>query len=108
MLLNKDNLKNHITRRVKVVEFDGFEVKLKQMGIKQQLEVEAINVKKASISDLVFPVLIRCCVDENDSPLFDDESVAELPTEIAIKLFDECLALNSLAKNDLEDRAKNS
>lgn len=97
-----------MVRRVKIVEFDGYEIKLQQMGIKQQLEIEEINNNKKNMGDLLYPMLINCCVDENNEPLFDEESVNQIPTEMAFKLFDECLEVNRLEKNDLEDRAKNS
>ena len=107
-LLNKDNAKL-IQRKSKTVSFEEYdlEVKLMALTLSQQLEVEETN--KDNQSAFVLSMIQYSCVDENNAPLFDSvDDVANLPADLTIKIFKECLQLNHLVENDLEKLAKNS
>lgn len=104
MLLNKNNFPNCIKQESKIVEFDGFEVKIIKLGLKDYLSI----AQQSDNGELIKNLLLLCCVDENNEKLFTDDEINQLPPEIALKLFNECDELNKLRTIDLEDRAKNS
>lgn len=108
MLLNKDNFKDVVKRKVKIIKCGEFDVKIQALLIEDQLQIEKLNNDKQEDNQLVFLMLRLSCVDDNNAPVLDDDNVKKLPSDVALKLFDECLKLNGLNGKELEERAKNS
>lgn len=104
MILNKNNLKECLKQEFKLVQFEGFEIKIIKLGLIDYLSLS----KKENNSDIVKDLLLLCCVDENNEKLFTEEDLNSLSPDVALKLFNECDELNKLRNNDLEERAKNS
>lgn len=107
MKLDKESVKNLPKLKSKVVELDGYQVRILEMTIKQQLKIEEILQNKSSNGDIVGPVLKFCVVDDDNQPLFDDVTIEHLSAGFAAKLFQECIAHNSIDEKELEGRAKN-
>lgn len=107
MKLNKDNLKGLLSRKSKEVNVGGYDIRIIEMTIPQQLEIERILKDKQSNADLLAPVLKFSVVDDNDQPLLDDETINALPASIAANIFKHCIELNSITEKELENRAKN-
>lgn len=87
------------------------DVKIKSLSINDQIEFEKINAEKKSDSDVIFKMLLLCCIDDNNKPLFEESDLPALKNKSSVamlKLFKECLDLNSLNEHDLENKAKNS
>ncbi len=108
MKLTRDNVKGLLTRKSKEVKVGDYEIRIIEMTIPQQLEVEKILQDKKNNSDLLFPVLKFSVVDENDQPLLDDDIINSLPAGTASSIFKHCIEINSITEKELEDRAKNS
>lgn len=107
MRLTKDNVNKLPLVKNKVVVIDDFEIKIRQMTIKQQLELEEILQNKKSNNEIVVPVITYCVVDDNDEPLLDSDMINNLSAAFVAKLFQECIAYNCLDEKELENRAKN-
>lgn len=109
MILNKNNLNEFSKRKTKKVKINGFEVYLIEMTVPQQLEIETLlkDSNKGSDSEVLIPMIKFCVVDENMNQVFDDNSVKDLPSNLAANLFRECVEFNSLSESDLEQLAKN-
>lgn len=108
MKLSKANIKGLLNRKSKEVRVGEYDIRIIEMTIPQQLEVEKILKDKQSNADLLLPVLKFSVVDDNDQPLLDDETINSLPASIAANIFKHCIELNSITEKELEDRAKNS
>lgn len=108
MKLTKDNVKNLTNRRSKIIHVGEYEIKIIEMTIPQQLEIESILKEKKSNSDLIIPVIKFSVVDDNNQMLLDDEIINNLPAHVAAELFKHCIEFNSIDEKDLENRAKNS
>ena len=108
MKLTRDNLKDLFKKKSKEIKVGDFEVNIVEMTIPQQLEIESILKEKKNNSDLIAPVLKFCVVDDEGQPLLDDAMIKSIPAAIAVKIFQECIELNSISEKDLETRAKNS
>lgn len=108
MLLSKGNFNEIVKRRSKVVECPEFDVKIQSLLIEDQLQIEKLSNEKQEDNQLVFLMLKLSCIDDDNNLVLDDENVKKLPSDVALKLFDECLKLNGLGGNEIEQRAKNS
>lgn len=108
MKLSKDNVKGLSKRKSKEVVVGEYEIRIIEMTIPQQLEIESVLESKKSNSELLIPVLKYSVVDEHDQPIFDDEAINSLPASLAATLFQHCIELNSIDEKELENRAKNS
>jgi hypothetical protein len=106
MLLSKDTLKD-IKKKSTVINVYGVDVKLCSMSLSQQLQIEENSKQDKNL--FVSQILMNCCVDENDKPVFTSrEDVESLPADFTLIVFKECLALNGLGDKDVEKMAKNS
>jgi len=108
MKLTKDNVRDFCKRKSKDVTIDGFEITIVEMTVTQQLTIESIVKDNKSHGELIAPVLKFCVVDDNNEPILDDSMIECIPAATAIKIFQECIQLNSISEQDLENRAKNS
>lgn len=105
VLLNKNNVRDVIKRKSKVLSFPDFDIKVVEMTIDQQVEVEKVK----SDNRAVFTIIVKgCCVDENGEEVFDDETFKLLPPHVATKIVEECLKLSGVTESDFETKAKNS
>lgn len=113
MLLSKGQIfasEDIQSKIINVPQWNG-DVKIKVMSIEEQIEFEKLNKEKKHESDVIFAMLYLCCVDEDGNKLFDKKDLPEMQKKssaVILKLFKECLDLNSLNENDLEKQAKNS
>ncbi len=108
MKLTKENLKGLLTRKTKEIKVGEYEIKIIEMTIPQQLEVENILKDKKNNTELIVPVLKFSVVDEDNQPILDDEIIKRLPAGTAATIFKQCIELNSISEKELENRAKNS
>lgn len=110
MLLTKENASAALlkSRKSKIVECGEFEVRVAALTISQQLIIEKVSQGTEDKSMLICHMLSLCCVDGDGNPIFDSpEEADKFPAEIAIKLFNECLAISAIEEGALEDKAKN-
>jgi len=108
MLLTKDNFNKLVFRENKVIKFGKYDIKIQSLLIEDQLKIEKLNSEEGQNGNkLVFLMLVLSVIDDDNNLVLDDDSVKKLPSNIALKLFDECLKLNGLNANELETRAKN-
>lgn len=107
MLLNKESLINITKRKVKNVVIDEYDIKIVEMSILQQLEIEKIIQKKNDNTSLLVPVIKYSVVDENNQTFLSDEDIQNMSASFAANLFKECISFNSIDEKELEDRAKN-
>ncbi len=107
-VLNKENIKNLLkTKDVNIPEWDC-EVRIKQMSIQEQLDVEALNKEGVEGSEVIYNILRFCCLDDQGGSLFDTkEDVKSMPANGVVSLFKECLVFNGIAENELDVKAKN-
>lgn len=113
MLLTKEQIFACEDIRSKVVNIPQWkgDVKIRVMSIADQIEFEALNKDKKSDTDIIFAMLSLCCIDNEGNKLFDKKDLPEIKKKssaVILKLFKECLDLNSLNEKDLDIKAKNS
>lgn len=107
MKITKDNVANLAKRLSKVVCVGEYEVRIIQMSIPQQIEIEEVSKNKKSSAEIIAPMLKFCIVDDDNNQLLDDNLVNNLPANVATELFKHCVEFNSLSEKELEERAKN-
>lgn len=96
-------------KNIELPELKG-EVKIRSFSGKDELEFESIRHEKNS-SELVFWMIMKGCVDENNNPMFDEQDLEGIKKKSSItikKLFDEILDLNNINTPQIEEEAKNS
>lgn len=108
MKLTKDTIKHLSNRKTKEVSIAGYEIRIIEMTIPQQLEVERMLKDKTESGQLLSPVLKFSVVDDNNEPLLNDDIINSMPASLAAELFRQCVEFNSISEKDLEKRAKNS
>lgn len=110
-VLNKNNLKELAKNKIKSVRISEWDcdVFVKQMSVREQLDIEKLNKEQKDQGVLVFTMIQYCCVDEDEvSPLFENiDEISQLPANGVIQLFQECLAWNNMRHDELEQAAKN-
>jgi hypothetical protein len=87
----------------------GDKLRIKTMSIEEQLQYEKIK-ETENAGDIVLQMVLVCCVDQDGKRLFENDDVKELQkksTAAVFKVFNACIELNSLPKDDLEQKAKN-
>ncbi len=95
---------------VSVPEWGG-DMKIRTLSIADQIEFEKSNKNKKHDSDAIFTMLTLCCVNEEGNRMFDKQDLEALQSKSSaaiLRVFKECLDLNSLNDGDLEKQAKNS
>jgi hypothetical protein len=108
-ILSADDIQ---TKVVDVPEFgEGAQVKVKSLTLQEQLDYEKEIQGKKDLGDPIFSIVTKCCVDENNKPLFTKDDVAALKLKSSkgmLKIFTACLEINSLDIGSVEKLAKNS
>ena len=114
MLLTKEAIfaaKDVNSKVIDVPEWGiGAQIKIKAMSIKDQLVYEKEVAAKKDESDIIFNMLILCCVDEDNKHIFDKKDIEllkEKSSTAILKVFNECLNINSLDVDSVEKIAKN-
>jgi len=112
MLLNLDEIKKSQDVKISIVPMPewGGDIKLKALNFCEQIHFEAERQKINNDSDLILLLLGLCIVDDNNTRIFDDQSMDILKGKNAsclLRLFKACLELNSLDENSVEEKAKN-
>ncbi len=87
----------------------GGEVKVKVMSLGDKLELSRLAEKHPDKNFILFTV-IKCCVDENNKPLFTADDEEMLLTKDAENILKVYKAIQDLSGDNLsqEERAKNS
>jgi hypothetical protein len=113
MLLTRQQILEAIDLKSVIVEVPewGGSVKVRSMSAKDRIEFEANQEKCKTELESIINLLMLTCIDENNQPLFEPSDYQKLqeksPTAF-LKLFKESLELNTLSKDQVEERAKNS
>ncbi len=113
MLLNLDAISKIEDIKTEIVDMReewGGDIKIKALNFSQQIEFENKKSSTQDDSDLILLLLQMCVVNENDEPMFDDESIKMLKnknSQSLLKLFTACLNINSLDEKGVENKAKN-
>lgn len=87
------------------------DMRIKMLSIGDQIQFEKLNAEKKTESELVFAMIVLCCVNDKGESIFTMEDVPLLEKKSSasiLALFKECLSLNGLNKTDLDKQAKNS
>lgn len=108
MKLTKDNVKNLSKRRTKEIIVGEYEIRIIEMTIPQQLEVERMLKDKTTNGAILVPILKFSVVDDDNLPLLNEDIIESMPAGIAADIFKQCVDFNSITEKELENRAKNS
>ena len=89
---------------------DG-EVRIRALSIRDQLvfEKEAAD-KNLEQSELMFNLILKCCVDEEGKLLFNEgdlEAIKDKSADIIVNLFKEILKINHINQEEVDGLAKN-
>lgn len=111
-LINKEQFLQNTACEHKDVHIEelGGEIRIKAMSIADQIKFEEESVNAKNQDDLIFQLILNCCVDENNKKLFskeDIEAIKERAAPIIIKLFQEILKVNKLDEAEIDKLAKN-
>jgi len=105
--LTLQDIQSNVDYKKKIVDMPewGGEIEIRTLSVKQEMELQAIK----SNNDLVFQLIMMCCINEDGSPLFDDvELLKQKHSEGILHLYNEIMALNKKNDGDIEELAKNS
>ena len=100
----------HPAKVVKVLEWDGAEVALRQVTQQEWETLRARQMDGDRFSDigLVAGVLELCICDDQGARLYSDGDLPAMPRRVAMQLFDEARPLAGLSDEDIEELAGKS
>ena len=89
----------------------GGEVRIKALSIRDQLsfEKEAAD-KNQDESNLMFNLILKCCIDEKGELLFNEEdleAIKDKSADVIVHLFKEILKINHINQDEVDGLAKN-
>lgn len=108
--LNLNDIEKIDDVKTKVIDVWDGQIKIKQMGFADQIQYEKDRNKITDDSDVILALLKYCIVNEDNTPVFNDDNIKVLKTKNAsclFKIFKECLELNSLDQDSVDKNAKN-
>jgi len=90
-------------------QLDG-EIRVRALSIKDQLAFEELASGHDDQSELMFQLILKCCIDEDGELMFDEEDVINLKeksADIIVTLFKAILNINNIDQNEVDNLAKN-
>ena len=90
-------------------QLDG-EIRVRALSIKDQLAFEELATGHDDQSELMFQLILKCCIDENGELMFNEEDVINLKeksADIIVTLFKAILNINNIDQKEVDDLAKN-
>jgi hypothetical protein len=90
-------------------QLDG-EIRVRALSIKDQLAFEELATGNDDQSELMFQLILKCCIDEDGELMFNEEDVINLKeksADIIVTLFKAILNINNIDQNEVDNLAKN-
>ncbi len=109
--LTKDQIKENTDYRQENITVWGGELCIRSMTAQDRIEFEARQVEDKKDMPIMISMIVACCVNEEGDKFFsvDDASwLLQKSPESLLKIFEVCVKLNTLTKDNIEDKAKNS
>lgn len=111
-LINKEQFLQNTACEHKDVHIEelGGEIRIKAMSIADQIKFEEESANTKNQNELIFQLILNCCIDENGEKLFEQEDleiIKERSAPVVIKLFQEILKVNKLDEEEIDKLAKN-
>lgn len=88
----------------------GGEVRIQALSIEDQIKFEEQTANNKSHSELVYSLIVNCCIDEEGNKLFEEadiDTIKKKSAHVVIKLFQEILKINQLQEDEIDRLAKN-
>jgi hypothetical protein len=86
------------------------QVKIKALSIYEQIVYEKEAAVNKDTSDIIFNMLVLCCVNEDGTKIFSKDDIAALKersSAAVLRVFNACLKINHLDTDSVERLAKN-
>lgn len=111
-LINKQQFLDSCNTEYRDVHIDklGGSIRIKTMSLEEQISFEKVSTKLKNQSEVVYELLLICCLDENNNRLFDKQDLVEIKKKSAnvlLEVFNEILKINRLDQSEIDDLAKN-
>ncbi len=110
-LLTKDQIKQNTDYKQETVKVWGGELFVRSMTAQDRIDFEARQVEDKKDMPIMISMIIACCVDSEGNKFFSLEDASWLlqkNPDSLLKLFESCVKLNTLTKDNIEKEAKNS
>lgn len=94
---------------VYIKELDG-EIRIRALSVEDQLSFEQNAPNLEDGSELMFSLILKCCVDKDNNLLFEESDLKDIKKKSAnviITLFQEILKINQLSQDEVDTLAKN-
>jgi len=94
---------------VYIKELDG-EIRIRALSVEDQLAFEKDASELEQGSELMFSLILKCCVDENNNTLFEETDLKDIKKKsanVVVTLFQEILKINRIGQEEIDDLAKN-
>lgn len=90
---------------------EGFgDIEIREMNIAEQMEFDKFLDSKPDNKDIAFHVILKCCINEDGSKMFNEDDVEFLKQKSSasvLRLFNEILDINNQKSTSLEELEKN-
>lgn len=105
---NKHEIFAHNDLKTSVVDVEEWNcaIKIRAMSVGEQLDFS----ENLEDKDMTFKLLVKCCITDDDKPLFEEKDIELLKKkspESVFKLSKAILVLNKMHKDAVDEDAKN-
>ena len=86
-----------------IPQFDNLEVFIKSLKGRDLGKITELSKGKLDGTDMIFPLIILCCVDETDAPIFtmdDLELLKDMDMSAVQNLGTKCMEVNGFINSD--------
>jgi len=110
-MIKKEDLFN-TQLKTKVVEIAGGSIKIKEFttSAREQFEMLAVKMQSGKAKNMKARLIVTSCINDNGTRYFGDDEidkVAELPSNITEKLFNEILSINGMGADAIGEAEGN-
>ena len=111
--LTKEQILGADDRSFKTIEAWGGEIRIKSLSLEDSFSFDEIRKNaEGSVDDKMIVAMVACSiVDENGNKMFNADDIEKLrqkSTKTMLKIFSECMDLNTVKSGEIEEKAKNS
>lgn len=88
----------------------GGSIRIKTMSLEEQINFEKATSNLKNHSEIVYELLLICCLDENNNPLFvkeDLDLIKKKSANVLLEVFNEIIKINRLDQSEIDELAKN-